>query len=299
MSDLPEKGKFDEGLGAYLRRHREGSGISLELLSAITKIKVKSLEAMEEGHFVGLPSEPILRGFLRSYAAEVGLDVSQILRRYESSSGHRATGIALPEWSDRTVAPPSPRRRKVVLGLWFLLAAGVLSLFITGGWQKMMGAITASPRQEATAPGEVKGPAVEDKEGSGPRAPLEGTVSPVAPEEESASVVQDSLSVSAAGESENGASEARLEVSVGESQLTLTVTAIEDTWLRVVVDGVEQDEVLLPKGLSRNWKGREEFALTVGNTAGTRVELNGLAIKLPQTGSNIVRDFLVSKKDLP
>ena len=124
-------------------------------------------------------------------------------------------------------------------------------------------------------------------------------MSPVAPEEESASVVQDSLSASAAGESENGASEARLEVSVGESQLTLTVTAIEDTWLRVVVDGVEQDEVLLPKGLSRNWKGREEFALTVGNTAGTRVELNGLAIKLPQTGSNIVRDFLVSKKDLP
>jgi hypothetical protein len=261
VSDLPEQGNFDFALGAYLRHHREESAISLKLLSAITKIKVKNLEAMEEGHFAGLPSEPILRGFLRSYAAEVGLDVSEVLRRYELIPSRPATEIALPEWSDRTVAPPRPRQRVVVLGLWSLLTAGVLALFITGGWQKMMGVITPSPRQEATATGEVKGPAVE--------------------------------------ESENGASETRLEVSVGKNQLTLTVTALEDTWLRVVVDSVEQDELLLPRGLSRNWKGRDEFALTVGNAAGTRVELNGLAIKLPQPDSNVVRDFLVSKKDLP
>ena len=81
--------------------------------------------------------------------------------------------------------------------------------------------------------------------------------------------------------------------------MILDVTAGEDTWLRVVVDGKQQDEIFLLERESRKWQGDKSFVLTIGNASTTRVQLNGLAIKLPRTESNFVRDFLINRNNFP
>ncbi len=80
--------------------------------------------------------------------------------------------------------------------------------------------------------------------------------------------------------------------------LTLKIFATEDTWLRIVVDAKNTEEFLLLAGKERNWKASEKFAVTVGNVSGTQMTLNGSEVELPRDSSNVLRDFIITKKYL-
>ena len=81
-----------------------------------------------------------------------------------------------------------------------------------------------------------------------------------------------------------------------EALLGLTIKAVEDTWLRIQVDSKESFEILLAGGSQKTWRGRGKFVLTVGNLAGTKIFLNDTAVALPQTASNVLREFVITKK---
>src|SRR4030095_12276491 len=85
--------------------------------------------------------------------------------------------------------------------------------------------------------------------------------------------------------------------SVGEAagQLVLQAAAVEDTWLRVEIDGDKRQDMLLASGKSVRWEAKERFVLTIGNGRGTRLALNGKDIQLPATRGNVIRDFLVTR----
>lgn len=72
-----------ETFGDFLKRHREASGKKLEDISRTTRIAKRYLEALESNDFDELPEEAFARGFVKSYAAEVGLDVDECLSRYD------------------------------------------------------------------------------------------------------------------------------------------------------------------------------------------------------------------------
>ena len=64
--------------GSELRHAREKRGLSRDELSARTKISPPVLEAIEEAQYERLPAAVYLRGFLRSYAEEVGVTGSPV-----------------------------------------------------------------------------------------------------------------------------------------------------------------------------------------------------------------------------
>ena len=68
--------------GAGLREARERRGISLREIASTTKISSGALEALERNDVARLPGGIFTRGFVRSYAAEVGLDPEQTLREF-------------------------------------------------------------------------------------------------------------------------------------------------------------------------------------------------------------------------
>ena len=72
-------------VGLELRREREWQDRSLESISEATKISVERLEAIEARDGTALPPEVYLRGHLRAYAAELGLDAGDITERYLAS----------------------------------------------------------------------------------------------------------------------------------------------------------------------------------------------------------------------
>ncbi len=69
-------------VGSQLRAAREAKQRSLRDIADTTKISVSSLEALEENDVARLPGGIYSRAFVRSYAAEVGLDPEQTLRDF-------------------------------------------------------------------------------------------------------------------------------------------------------------------------------------------------------------------------
>jgi cytoskeletal protein RodZ len=93
--------------GEELRREREIRGISLKEIADATKISKRFLEAIERNDHRTLPAPVFTRGFVREYAKYLGLNVDEIVNRYN----YAAAGDDRIEKSthlERLVAPPPP-----------------------------------------------------------------------------------------------------------------------------------------------------------------------------------------------
>jgi len=64
--------------GKQLKQIREARGISLEEIAQKTHIRLSYLEALESGDTESLSSRPQMRGFLRLYAGELGVELEDL-----------------------------------------------------------------------------------------------------------------------------------------------------------------------------------------------------------------------------
>jgi len=77
--------KDDSVLGlAEIRRNR---GISLQQIAELTKIGVRSLEAIEQGDFCKLPGGIYNTSYIRQYARAIDYDESVLLAFYHQQTG--------------------------------------------------------------------------------------------------------------------------------------------------------------------------------------------------------------------
>src|SRR5438067_6507336 len=85
-----------ESFGSKLRAARERRGVTLRQIANATKISVGVLEALERSDISRLPGGIFSRGFVRSYAVEVGLEPEEAIRDFVAqfaedsvTAGHR------------------------------------------------------------------------------------------------------------------------------------------------------------------------------------------------------------------
>jgi hypothetical protein len=71
-------------LGPYLRRERERRGLALRTISENTKVSIGLLEGLEADDISRWPGGIFRRAFVRCYAQCVGLDVDDVIRRFET-----------------------------------------------------------------------------------------------------------------------------------------------------------------------------------------------------------------------
>jgi cytoskeletal protein RodZ len=69
-------------LGAKLKQKRIENGKSLEQISALTKIHIKILSAIEEDRYSELPAKAFTRGFIVNYAKALKLEPDSLLSEY-------------------------------------------------------------------------------------------------------------------------------------------------------------------------------------------------------------------------
>ena len=69
-------------LGDGLRDARERSGRSLIELSSVTRVPVRYLSALEQNDFSVLPNRVFSIGYVRAYAAALGLDEQLAVERF-------------------------------------------------------------------------------------------------------------------------------------------------------------------------------------------------------------------------
>ncbi len=82
MSTVEDGAQAAVGVGADLRAARERLGWELEPIAVHLRIRLAFLAAIEDGRAADLPGNAYAIGFLRSYAAALGLDPDEITRRF-------------------------------------------------------------------------------------------------------------------------------------------------------------------------------------------------------------------------
>ena len=121
-----------ESFGSHLKELREEKGKSLEDISLSTKIAMTNLDFLEKDRYDLLPPLVFVKGFVRSYARELGQDVEDTVKKLEDFIGEKQPH-SLVEEKSLVPVESSQHGLSFVQNVWFnrvLTAVGALSLLI-------------------------------------------------------------------------------------------------------------------------------------------------------------------------
>ncbi len=133
ISDGVSAEETQETVGALLRKTRLAKKQDLRDIASYLCIRYQFLEALEENRYKELPGEAYANGFIRSYAAYLGLDPADVIMRYkqeffvQTKEEKRGLNMSEEETENMTPAP------KVLLFSLILLLAAY------GLWQSFSG----------------------------------------------------------------------------------------------------------------------------------------------------------------
>ena len=117
--------------GIRMQRLREARGVTLRDIAASTNLSIAQLEALERNDIARLPGGIFLRGIVRSYARQIGLDPEATLREFISSQPSDSGVVGSPQvyQSDYERATASSRRSGLA-AVVALVAAITVSIIV-------------------------------------------------------------------------------------------------------------------------------------------------------------------------
>lgn len=259
-----QDGEPEEGLGASLKKHRQGLEISLQQISEQTRISESILEAIEADRYDDLPASVFVRGFLRQYARFVGLDADQVVSQYGGSRAGR----------ERDPIPISDIDSGADAGAWVWVATGVLLAAVAAGYW-FYGRSTTAGNAQASASAVVEGPGdVTSGAANGQRDDLREP--PQATPLPAAGVSADESEGPQTGEpGESGTADDADAPTPLATPLRVTIDFVEDCWVESTVDGVRQISTLYAKGESLRLEAENQLRVFLGNYTGAVVQING------------------------
>ncbi len=259
-------------VGQYLRQEREKKNISLESISQTTRIPLKDLEALEKDEFHRFSAPVFARGFLRTYANQIGIDPNEIIAIYEAQTD------SLSASKKTKIAPPSRNNRPrvkyiIILSIFALVAIFAFSFFFSKS--------PAPPPPPSPSPADSSPPRPETK------APAP---EPLPPQEKEPEKIPEPVMADKPAEKITSTQPAIAPAGVEkeekkERRHVLRVMASEKTWLRIRADDQPEFEVLLQPKEKGIWTARRQFKVTVGNAGGVELSFNGIPQgRLGETG---------------
>ncbi len=251
-----------------LKQAREKLNLSLEDISTATRINIKFLKAIEDGNFNFL-NDVYVRAFIRSYAKEVGLDPEDCIRKYsevvlpEKTEVETQKSSPLPESTQKVRLP----KQKGVSNTTILI---IISLFIVFALIITLNLFENDVNKDF------------DKEVS-----FQEAVKKIeqAQLNSDSSIYVDSTAVLPA-------------LSGGLDSLILSISTLESAWISVLIDGKIKNEILLMPNKSIQWKAADNFTLTTGNAGALNIKLNNKSIPTIGKRGAVVRDIVLSRKNL-
>lgn len=262
-----------DSFGEHLRKERESRSVSLEEISAATRIRRVFLEAIESDDTDKLPAEVFVTGFLKAYASYVGLDKEEVVLQYKRylDSLKKAKEIAPPP------EKPLLSKRLLIVSPLVIILIVFIFLYFYPGKKEETKTLTDVISKPSVAPSML---------------PKETIVQPPLSEETAGSAITEDKPPKESGSTVSlvdGSEPLRTEEKKAESQKggekTLMVKASETTWLRLQIDDKPPFEVLLKPGENLTWNALHTLKLFIGNAGGIDLFYNGKAVgKLGNSG---------------
>jgi cytoskeletal protein RodZ len=263
--------------GEELQLYRQKKNISLQEISAATRINIRFLDAIERGDFTILPLT-YMRAMLREYASYLDLDPNEVIQAFDRVYGARPSDVNLgapplkpeptPPFHPLKTAPDTglPREpifskgiRQIIqvpafsIGLAFVVVVGVVIFFLlrnSGSHE----AVKETPFDQVAKENEAR-------------------LSP-APAVTTADAAQ------------------------RPDSLELRAKTNDTVWIQIRSDTGQARDMILAPNASYVWKAKQRFNVTVGNAGGITFTLNGKPIGQIGKKGVVVRDFEFNRSRL-
>jgi cytoskeletal protein RodZ len=246
--------------GARLKQARLARGVSLAQIAGVTKISVRSLEAVERNDFSRLPGGIFTRAFVRAYANEVGLDPEVALKQFLAQVPDDVA--AVPTGSPESIDGPSAHAEWQEKLTWRHVAVALAAAALcAAGWYawshppKPSSSITIADSPAVSAP-------VESPRPSTPAAATVPAALPASSPEPLAPPVPAVTPGAAPAPS---------------APLVVEMVAASDCWLFVSSDGTPSPSRVYAKGERLSVSARREVILKAGDAAALAITINGRA----------------------
>lgn len=243
--------------GLYLQTARIEKKMSIETLSAETRIRVEVLKRLEAEEHPHLPNEVFVKGFIRNYAQAVGADVEEALKRYSANCALRNVTV------ERKTTPSVRADR-----FWPALVAAIMAVLLMAGLTLYIYTWMTAPPELTTG---TSAAPIESKAAAPTGMP---PVEPAAPSP-AASVPQ---AVRAPEE----------ETPAPPKSFLLEIRAVEETWLKIIVDNQNAQELTLKTDEVRQIQASSSFNLLIGNAGGVALKLNGAPVEVDGRSGQVV-----------
>ena len=234
--------------GSYLKTIRIEKGINLEEVSRKTKIRMDNLLLIEKEDHARLPDEVYVKGFLRAFAKVIGADGDETVRRYLRS---------LQFFQKATVSEAVLKKTdktfwlRILLSLVAMVCIIGVTVFMIPFFQEQHQTDNQSDR-------------------------------PVVNENNHDVAVKDPQGM----KSEADVADEHYE-SISE-KLLLKIIAIEDTWIKIIIDGRNRKEYSLHPGDRLELEASKGFNVLIGNATGIQLTLNGNPLNVPGKSGQVV-----------
>jgi len=251
--------------GEHLKREREMRGVSLNEISAATRISTRFLEAIENDRWNELPGGAFNRGFIRSIARFLGLDEDSLVAEYALDTSDN-TNL-------RQAAPfvkPGRNWRPVIVAAAILLTLLAAALLVHHFFGSRMMAMFHRPHAPAASAASA-GLASQD----------------AAP------------SVASQTKAQSGPPSANSQASTPTlgGTLTLDIEIEKPSYLKVVADGQTVFHERVRAGYSHAFEARNTLEIFSSRASGVRLSLNGHSVPFRPTPGKMARIEL-TKNDL-
>lgn len=284
--------------GEKLKQEREKRKMTLEQISASTKIGTRLLQALEEDKFDQLPGGIFNKGFVRAYSHCLGLDEDQTVAEYLEASGDAPpprTEIPIredearenEEHLRRLEASSQGSLHRVPWG-WFaaflLIIAIALSLWNRHQREQARQSLHATPTSSEQLPasqasGVASGATSGATSSTAADVSSKTTVNPDAASPNATSPGTGGESASGANFGANPGASGNAGSATGSASMpgefNVVVHAREESWVEITADGKAIPSELLPAGSERTVRGQREIVVKAGNAGGVDFRFNG------------------------
>jgi cytoskeleton protein RodZ len=261
-------------IGQILQDARTARGLTIEAAAAASKVPLSFVRLMEQEQFHLIPDLLYIVRFLGEYAAFLGLDPKQVEAQWKDQEhSARMSGLSHPVSS---VGQQIDLRRLLV----YLVPAAVAIPLIFIGLSLLSGRPPAPPLESQQTAEST--PEAGTATLPGPQAATVGAgqpegVNPVRPPTDLAAQKPQGPPL----------------------RYTLKAEAKQKTWLSIAADGAPRKGVLLYPGQTVQWSADRGFVVTIGNSDGVALSLNGRPISLKGERGQVIRDLALPEKGGP
>jgi cytoskeletal protein RodZ len=257
-----------ESVGQILRNERLRQLLTLEEVSASTRISFKNLDAIENDDLKQISSQFFYRSFVRQFADRLGLEFSTVSAAVESSANSLPRALIPGEDGAPLPRVPALRLNRKIDSRWVssvatlvLVIAGCTS--VSALWHASKSAAGRASIQQLMSRFEINW-----SRASSPSKPQQGTPQaaqvPDTKPQPTQATPEVPLANSMAPDSTAG--------------FQIEVSAIERTWLSIVSDGRQVYSGILKTDESKTLEVRESARIKTGNAGGVDVVFNGKEI---------------------